>query len=127
MSDRQDLVVTWPKNRSFASYVDELALAARDGKRINFRVPSQPTRIVVARPPRCYRVHDGMVRGWTPLLSVTYRGAGEVQRVKSDPKAGFWPAGWYVVCWPSWFALTEPVAMRGFQGYRYVDREDLDG
>lgn len=112
-----DLVVTWPKTKPLETYLAELEKAATDGLQINFRVPSRPAPV-----ERCYMVYDGEVRGWNRVLSVEHRGEREVARVESDAFAGFWPAGWYVVRDPVWTPVT-PMAMKGFQGYRYLHRE----
>lgn len=122
-----DLLVTWPKSRPLASYLVELELAKRDGLQINFRVPSQPREFLVNR--RCYRVHDGKVRGWVKILGVSKRGPNEVARVKSDAFAGFWPPGWYVVCDPAWHELpkAQQQSFPGFRGFHYIDRSTLEG
>lgn len=116
-----DIVVTWPKTRRFATYVAELHNAARDGLLINYRVRTPPDRKRLAGDARCYRVHDGHVRGWTPIKDICFHGDTEVARVKSDPIVGHWPAGWYVVCLPE-FHDTTLTQMGGFPGWRYFDR-----
>lgn len=113
-----DLVVTWPKSKPLETYLAELEKAVTDRLQINFRVPSRPAPV-----ERCYMVYDGEVRGWNRVLSVEHRGEREVTRVESDAFAGFWPAGWYVVRDPAWTAVTTPMAMKGFQGYRYLHHE----
>lgn len=117
-----DIVVTWPKSRPLGSYLAELELAKRDGKVINFRVPREPRDWLVNR--RCFRVHEDRVRGWVKILRVEKRGPNEVARVQSDSFAGFWPAGWYVVCDPQWHEIPreKQLVMPGFRGFRYFDR-----
>jgi hypothetical protein len=120
-----DLVVTWPKSRTLASYLAELegALWAMPRLLINFHVPSKPSaeRCEPIGSLRCYRVHDGMVRGYTNVHDIVFHEDRVVARVKSDPIPGHWPAGWYVQCYPYWHACG-PVSMNGFQGYHYFDR-----
>lgn len=113
----KDLVVTWPKSKPLETYLEELQRAARDRLEINFRVPSRPATVA-----RCYMVHSGAVRGYNMVRQVVWRGEGEVVRVESDAVRGFWPAGWYVVREPLWHPLTPTIPMRGFQGYRYMER-----
>lgn len=114
-----DLILTWPKHRPLDSYLRELKLAAERNEVINFRVSGCP---VVGAGDRCYMVHDGAMRGWSPILEVAHRGPRQVRRVASDDRSGFWPEGWYVVRKPVWTPLDEPVPMRGFQGFRYLTR-----
>lgn len=120
-----DIVVTWPKTRRFGSYVAACHDARRRGLVINFRVANPPPRARLfeegPQPPRVYRVHDGIVRGYTPLRAVTLHDEGVVARVADDPIQGDWPAGWYIVCAPH-FIDCEPLAMKGFQNWRWFDR-----
>lgn len=120
-----DIVVTWPKTRRFGSYVASIHQAARDGLLINYRVRNRPDQARLAPDARCYRVHDGMVRGYTPISTVAFHASGEVARVKDDPISGNWPAGWYVVCRPV-FVDIKPIRMEGFRGWRYFDRTQVE-
>lgn len=118
VSDGGDIIVTWPKVKPLDDYVAELQSAAENRLEINFRVPHPPLK----RPHRCYIVHSNYVRGWNVVIDVVWRGEGEVARVGSDAFAGFWPAGYYIVRDPEWHPV-KPIEMRGFQGWRYFDRE----
>lgn len=125
-----DVVVTWPKSRPFGSYIAELENAKREGLNINYRVRNPPGRTRFFEgvgdddTPRLYRVHDDKVRGYTPVLGVTFRDEGTVARVASDLMTGHWPAGWYIVCEPVFYDI-EPVEMKGFRGWRWYDRAEV--
>ena len=108
-----DIVCTWPKSSSLASYLRELEAAEQRGEMINFRVSALPTSV----PARCYMVHDGVVRCWSLVHECVYRDYGQVR----DRAGGYWPGGYYIVRWPD-YHLTEPYPMKGFQGFRYFDR-----
>lgn len=118
----RDIIVTWPKSRTFASYIAEVHNAERDGLVLNFRVRTRPGGM----PERCYMVHDGAVRGWLPMHAIVFHEEGAVARVKSDPIPGGWPAGWYLVRLPNWHDLEPVYPMAGFRGYRYFDRTLID-
>lgn len=136
-----DIVVTWPKSRHFASYMVELERAKSRGLLVNFRVPTLPDFGVGAfdfgaPEVRCYRVHDGHIRGWLRIVAAERRGRGEVERVPSDPlyrlpgSARYWPPGNYIACDPEWHALgfrSSRTVMGGFRGWRWFDRTLLDG
>lgn len=109
----KDLAVTWPKGSPLSVYLERLEYAVAYGLEINFRVPSKPR----VTPERCYMVHDGKLRGYNLIRSIEYRGPREVEKAGG----GFWPEGWYIVRAPEWHPIL-PVPMRGFQGYRYIDR-----
>jgi hypothetical protein len=127
------IVVTWPKSRKFASYMVELERAKSLGVLVNFRVPRLPSWPVGAfdygaPEVRCYRVHDGRIRGWLKVVGAEERRPGEVMRVESDPLYGvpgfkFWPPGKFIVCHPEWHTLRPTVPMTGFRGWRWFDPE----
>lgn len=124
MSDYRDLIVTWPKSRVLGSYLAELRNAERLGLKINYRVHRPPDREALfgaGGVPRVYRVHNGFVRGYTPLSGVLLRGENEVARVEADAMSGFWPAGWYLVCEPIFHRCAESFC-EGFRGWRWFDR-----
>lgn len=113
-----DLILTWPKNRSLESYLLEMKRAERAGLVVNYRVHHPPK----SDDPwgRCYMVHDGAVRGYSRIIEVVHRAAGEVSRVGSDSWEGFWPEGWYIVREAVFTLLDEPIPYKGFRGFRYA-------
>jgi hypothetical protein len=113
-----DIAVTWPKTRPLGSYYAELENARRDRLDINFRIPMCPRQ----RPERCYMVYDGQVRCWTAIKDILWRGTLTVR----DPITGnFWPPGYYIVRSPRYHEI-QPVPMKGFQGFRYINREEVE-
>ena len=120
----KDLVLTWPKTTPLRAYVAGLEQAAQRNEVINYRVANPPTinNGNAPRLTRVYMVHDGFIRGWSTLIGVEWRGAGVVR----DRGGGFWPEGWYIVRHPDWhpIELRHQIKMRGFQGFRYIERTD---
>jgi hypothetical protein len=126
-----DIVVTWPKTRHLAEYLIELERAKAREQLINFRIPKGHPVHLAAEDNRLYRVHNGFVRGWTPLIRCIYRGPRTVARVPSDPLYGvpgmeFWPEGRYLVCEPDWHSIDHHPQMTGFRGWRYFDRTTVE-
>lgn len=123
------IVVTWPKGRALADYLETLAWAERNGREINYRVARMPNWddalpshgvtgwAYGVEHPRCYRVHDGAVRGWTEILYCCHRAYGEVAYASGEDS---WPEGLYIVCSPKWNPI-EPVPMPGFRGWRWFE------
>lgn len=121
MSERplRDVIVTWPKSRPLGSYLAELLIAERDGLVVCYRVTVLPGR----RPERCYRVHEGHIRGWLDVIDMRHMDDGEVRRVGGG--SGHWPAGNYLVCGPTWHELgfrSDRTVMPGFRGWRWFER-----
>lgn len=116
-TEYKDLCITWPKKRSFDSYLEELSKAWEANEVICFRVPTLPKQ----KCEFCYVVHDGMLRGFTRIRGYGEMGDGEVK----DPISGeYLPAGNYIVRIPFWHPLQHEKPMKGFQGYRYIDRPE---
>lgn len=125
----RDIVVTWPKKRLLADYLETLVWAERNGRVINFRVARVPrwddavdSHGFQGWPfgvelPRCYRVHDGAVRGFTEVRGTCHRQDGEVEFIGGE---GYWPAGTYIVCSPEWHSIA-PIPMCGFRGWRWFE------
>lgn len=111
----KDLAITWPKSRPLDSYKDELGKALEAGKVIFFRVPTLPKEMCEF----CFCVHDGALRGFSRIREYAKVPDGVVK----DPISGeYWPAGNYIVRLPFWHPLADPIPMKGFQGYRYIER-----
>lgn len=108
-----NIVITWPKTRSLRSYLDELQRAHEHDLVINYRVPSLPKAYY---GDSCYMVHDGFIRGWNYVLATEYR-----SDVRDPIDGNLWPPGFYVVRDPEWHPI-DPEPMKGFQGYRYLQR-----
>lgn len=108
----RDVMVTLPAGGEWVDYQRELAAAAQGGV-LAYRVPTLPTQPVVGG--RCYLVHRGLVRGWMPLVA-----AQEISRnFTCDVTGTVWEAGKYLLR-SGEFHLLNPVAQRGFQGWKYV-------
>lgn len=116
----RDIVLTWPKTADLKTYLGMLARAYERGVVINYRVASPPL-VEEDEVKRVYMVHDGKIRGWNPFLTAEFRAWGEVRQARGD---GFWPEGWYIVRSPLWHPLADNrlIPMRGFQGFRYIER-----
>lgn len=110
-----NIVVTWPKSRSLGSYLSELAKADRSGRVAYYRVSRRPD---VQEGDRCYHVHTGYVRGYLIVMGIREMPGNVIDEVTGQP---FKP-GIYVERHPAWFAIP-PVAMKGFQGFRYYQEE----
>jgi hypothetical protein len=114
-----DLLITWPKKRSFESYLKVLAYAAERGEVINFRIARLPKLGFLdwsGRNKRCYVVYDGAVRGYNEILDLLHLDADEVSGYYGES----WGAGNYIVRDPLWYPV-EPVPHRGFQGWHYYE------
>lgn len=126
-ADHYDIIVTWPKTKPLAAYLEQLADAQIAGLQINYRVarlPAWSDKVAFwdhgslcfgsypTPPPRCYIVHSGFVRGWSPILYCCQRKLGEVDG---------WPSGLYIVRSPEWhpWPMSTQPAMAGFRGTRW--------
>lgn len=104
-----DIAITIPMHVAWEDYQMELDRAA-DGETMNFKVSGMPK----ASPgDRCYVVHRGYVRGYMIISGLSEEGFtcttfGHRYDGKFIQRTGpFYP--------------VEPIPMRGFQGFRYVN------
>jgi hypothetical protein len=113
-----DIVLTWPKGRTYESYKRQLSLADHKGEQILFRVSQLPVKAEAG--DRVYMVHNGLVRGWSKLLLFD---TGQTQ--PRDPISGdLMPVGNYIVRSAKWHELPGPLPkMKGFQGFRYAHKD----
>lgn len=112
-----DIVLTWPKHRTYESYKEQLKLADSRGDQILFRVSSFPARSQAG--DRVYMVHDGLVRGWSKLLLFT-----DDDRPRDPVSGELMDPGKYIVRSAKWHELPGPLPkMRGFQGFRYAPKD----
>lgn len=111
-----DIILTWPKKRKLASYVEEVKKAATQGKVVCFRVTHLPKK--AKRGDRAYMVHDGYIRGYMWIVGLTESPEGAVVNPITGDE---WPAGNYIMRFPQWHELKEPIPMKGFRGFRYRD------
>lgn len=110
------IVLTWPKSVPLQNYMAQLERADREDKSILFKVSAFPAKAKVG--DRCYMVHSGFVRGWS-LIEAFHDGDGP-DAVRSGES---WGAGKYIVRSPKWHFLQAQPQMKGFQGFRYANRE----
>lgn len=114
-----DIIVTTPKSRMADAAKEAIeARGAIDagGEAWYFRSlgPSKPTKI--NEGDLIFYVEDGWVRGFAVIASIT-NDPGHV----CDTTGRQYGPGWYAVM-PAWsWYWIEPIAMRGFQGWRYFD------
>lgn len=116
-----NVIVTWPKDRALGSYLAELARANTAGETAYFKVAAKPDKVYEG--DRCYRVHDGKIRGYLTVIEIVKMG----DDAPLDQVTGkrFRP-GWYIACDPRWHAV-DGKTMKGFRGFRYVKGTEVQG
>lgn len=108
----RDIAITIPKSTRWEDYEEELA-AARAGEVLNFKVRQFP-RTEPGR--RCYVVHDGAVRGWMHI-------SGLSEKAFTCTTTGKRWEGKFIERTGEFHPLEEPVPMKGFMGFRYIEEE----
>lgn len=106
-----DIVVTLPASIKWSDYQKELLLAEDEDSVINFKVSSFPTNCSVG--DKCYLCYKGAIRGWMKIVGFSEKPfqcttTGKQYKGKFIQRSGK-------------FYYIEPIAMKGFQGYRYYN------
>ena len=105
-----DIVVTLPASIAWEEYEKELRRAA-NGEEMSFKVPTMPK---VSPGERCYVCHRGAVVGWMTITG-THDGS-----FTCTTTGRHW-SGKFVKRSGTFHYLSDPIPMKGFQGYRYAD------
>jgi hypothetical protein len=115
-------VVTIPKSTKWEDYEKELKAVEDEGLVLNYRVRYMPKGIDI--DDRVYIVHDGMVRGFHPLLGIKNWPNGFVCETTGTE----WPPGIYLQRTGRFYRI-DPIPMQGFRGLRRFDQPvtQLDG
>lgn len=104
----RDIVITLPKSVTWSDYELELEKAAA-GDIMSFKVANFPKTEAGCR---CYVVHDGHVRGWMRIVGLSEK------TFKCTTTGKQW-SGKFVDRSGKFNEISEPVPMKGFQGFRY--------
>lgn len=112
-SSSMDILITVPKTVDWRVYEQELAIAAEGGT-VSFKVANFPK---CEAGDRCYVVHDGLVKGWMSISALRHND------FKCEVTSQHW-LGKFVERSGA-FHKVEPVAHKGFQGFRYVHRNEF--
>jgi len=120
-----DLLITIPKTVKWGQWLDECWDTVYNGGTLNYRISSSfnrlPKKVVGGQGThdRVYVVHDGFIRGYHELQDVKWLDGFKCQTTMRD-----WPAGYYLVRSGPFHPIT-PIPHKGFQGWRYFDREEF--
>ncbi|WQJ53769.1 MAG: hypothetical protein [Wendovervirus sonii] len=109
------LMVTIPKKIKWEDYLKEIN-AVKDGtQEMNFKVSSKPTKVSVG--DKCFLCHDGYVKGWMRISSISKKAFQCTTTGKQ------WDEAWYVGR-SGEFHPIEGFQQKGFMGYKYVNAND---
>ena len=109
-----DILVTTPKSEIDNSRREGEAVEAEGGcwfRTFRFRPKVQSG-------DKIYFVEDGRIRGYGIIFNVFQ--ADESQDCDITGRQWGRPGDW-VVCYKDWHWLENPVPLKGFQGFRYVE------
>lgn len=106
----QDIIITIPKSIRWEDYCKEIDAVADGSQVMNFRVSNFPKTSIGSK---CYILHDGFIKGYmfiTGLASkdFTCTTTGREWKGNFIERSGK-------------FHEIEPIAMKGFQGFRYFN------
>lgn len=106
----RDIVITLPKSVDWKDYEKELDVV-KDGKQVmNFKVNNFPQ---TSKGCKCYVVHNGIIKGWMEIVGLSEESfvcttTGRKWNGKFIQRSGL-------------FHKVNPIPMKGFQGFRYMN------
>lgn len=113
-----NIVITISKTIPWEEYEKELKAVEDGTQQMNYRVSAIPKNTKVGE--RCYLLYDGYIRGWMTITDMgTLKDGFDCTTTQEH-----WRPGNYICRSGKFHYLKNPVKMRGFRGYRYID--DID-
>lgn len=107
----KDVVITLPSNLKWEEYEKELE-AVKDGKQVmNFKVPKLPTSTAIGN--KCYICYQGNIIGWMEIVGLVSDKDFDCTTTGKN-----W-SGNFIQRSGKFNKLETPIAMKGFQGFRY--------
>lgn len=108
------ICITLPKTTKWSDYEKELKVVADESHEMNYRLPTVPKGVKAG--DRCYVCHDGYIKGWMKISRV-----GNKNGFVCATTGKNWGNGCYISRTGEFHYLKNPVPMKGFMGYRYVE------
>jgi hypothetical protein len=112
-----DIIVTTPKSE-MENAKREAEFVERECGSFFRALPQHPKRLGTG--DRIYFVEDGFIRGHGTVFSILFR-AGDLPVGERCQATGRKWKGKCIVHYNRWKWLKNPVPMKGFQGFRYMD------
>lgn len=113
--ESKDIVITIPQNTDWSVYQKELD-AAENGDMMNFKVPNLPKQTEIGN--KCYLCYKGQIIGYMKISGLSKDGFTCTTTGKK------WNGNF--VQRTGKFHKIEPIPYKGFQGYRYIDINNLN-
>lgn len=107
-TQKGDIIITVPKKIKWSDYKKELA-AAEEGAVLNFKVSNFPK---VKPGDRCYILYNGKIIGYHIISGI------QEKDFKCTTTGRHW-SGKFIQRTGKFHRIT-PIAMKGFQGFRYA-------
>jgi hypothetical protein len=108
-----DIIVTTPKSQRQKAR-QEAADIKKAGEGYYFRFLGQYKPKNADIGDKVFYIDDGFVRGFATITNLT-ESDGETCMTSGE----VWPAGWYAIMDATTWTWITPIAMKGFQGWRY--------
>lgn len=110
------ICITIPKSIKWAEYEKELKAVEDESQEMNYKIPTLPKGVNVG--DRCYICHNGFIKGWMKISNLQ-----RIDGFKCTTTGKYWEPGNYVSRTGVFHYLKEPIPMKGFMGYRKLDKD----
>ena len=110
----KNICITLPMTIDWSEYDKELEQVADYKKVMNFKVPFLPKSEDRKLIKKCYLLYKGNVIGWMDVF-----GFVDDQNFVCDTTGKNWSGKFIQRSGP--FHKIDPISMKGFRGFRYVD------
>ena len=110
------ICITIPKRIKWEDYQKELKQVEDETYEMNYRIPTLPKDVHPG--DRCYICHDGFIKGWMKISNIGVR-----ESFLCSTTEDVWETGYYVSRTGKFHYLKNPIPMKGFMGYRKLEKD----
>ena len=110
------ICITIPKSIKWDDYEKELKTVEDETQEMNYRIPTIPKDVNIG--DRCYICHNGYIKGWMKISNISKRDGFTCTTTGKD-----WCDGNYISRTGKFHYLKEQVPMKGFMGYRKLEKD----
>jgi hypothetical protein len=111
-----DIIITIPS--SITNWFKECQEVEKDENlELRYHVRALPKKCKVG--DKCFVIQNGFIRGYHIISKLDY-----VHSFVCSTTGKKWGAGYYIIRKGKFYELNQPVPMKGFQGFRYINFDD---
>ena len=116
-----NIAITIPKAVDFDTWLKECEDVRKKDMKLNYYLGSRGLPKKAKPGDKCYVIHDSFIRGYHIIEALLENKKNFVCETTEQ----YWPKGNYIVRKGKFYKI-EPIKMKGFQGFRYLEEDKIE-